>query len=1501
MKRAASLAILLTLLGASEGARAQDGSESQYFSLPEDRDARALADLALEHLRAKRWNEALSALERLILQHGHSILPPAYRDSRDLPSVHAAEPGAADWARHRLRELEPAVLEAWRERHEAQDARALEEARQRGDRRALSRLSRLALLSNHSRRALVVQGDLEFEAGNLGEARAAWEAARALDGADPSAGSSIDRRIALADGLGGPTPERVSPFVRGPSREMGGSTNSLPRRDAAPWFTALDLAPFGSRSEFHPALFPVLAGDRVLVSSSLRLYCLDAFTGELHWQAGPAAGWAELAEDQKNDLFSQVNRSQILVAPAVGGRYVLAALQLPFSVEPDEGWQGIEIQVMIPQRRLFAFDLESGRESWNHAPALAFNAKERRFAPLPARNYAEEMGVAAPPLIAGSRVIVPCYRLQGRIDFQVACYALETGELLWATAVVSGQRPINMFGRPLEEFTCSPAVLAGSRVVVQTDLGSVAALDLFTGEILWESLYRQIPLPDPKTWIPAPRKLVWRVAPPAVVGDVVVATPSDSDEITAFRLDDGRVLWTQSARSLQGLDPKRSLSYDLLAGADENTILLAGEKLGMLRKPGGIASLSPFELSWPPVILEDGEDVRVGSRKLPWPVVGSDAILLASRSARRVFDRASGTERRFLEADNDARFFGNMIVARGALFALGREGIAGFLDWNQLLEGPRSRLLLDPTDDEALLELARLHVRRSEVESASGEPSTALAGLRAARESLEPVRARRLAEEPRDERFLARLAAELYRVLERESALLESEGNRAAALESLAEARGLAPSREALRDCLLAEERILTGGKRRQEALAVLSELERACGDLPFPLPSPRWTDLGLPALDPNRSSPTVPVALWVLFARAEGHATAGELALALEDWHAILARYEAFPLGATRADAAARANITQALGRPEGRAAYAEFEGRAAILYASALEANDAQRLSEVCRLFPHSRAASDADRARLESAYASRDAARMAAILFAPDAILDRARDLERDSLLELGDLLGSAGNSDFELGLLEELAREAPDEPSGLPAHAGRTLTELLQERRERAKSAPALPVRFDERVVSAEERLGLYSFLGSFVRAQDPEETPEEIHVYVVSTPEEQALEAFSSHGGTRPLWRRTFAPQGIDRKACAVSGDRILLGDRNGITALDATGEPVWSTTLGAPVHWLTTQSGIVLAGSGAGRGLSDPARVFACDARSGVRLWSLSLDPAGRWQAPILGGTWAVFLSAIHPRPPHAVVVDLFRGRRVTEVDLDAGGERLDPFGWIAADHLLVPRFVPPQGVKAYDLRTGRELWRRAVPEGERFHSIVELGGQDHWITEADSPGTNGAIYAMDPGQSTLRRLATLTPGEEPIGVPGHTRTRIEGNALYMLTHGSSNEVPIRVFELPNKIRRYALKIAPQDLDLEGVLPFPVASEACIALVFFTLDRSGRREAPNIAFLERGSGDDNSRHPVDMGSLARELGDARRIELRGLGDSLFAIGSGSNVRGLRMQILEKMR
>src|SRR6185436_2609210 len=96
-----------------------------------------------------------------------------------------------------------------------------------------------------------------------------------------------------------------------------------------------------------------------------------------------------------------------------------------------------------------------------------------------------------------------------------------------------------------KELCAPPLEVSGDRVIALTQLGAVAALDLFSGEILWETLYEQIPLPAAEGFSPSNRDEAWRNAPPVVAYATVIAAPTDSRDLLGVDLAQGTLLWTK--------------------------------------------------------------------------------------------------------------------------------------------------------------------------------------------------------------------------------------------------------------------------------------------------------------------------------------------------------------------------------------------------------------------------------------------------------------------------------------------------------------------------------------------------------------------------------------------------------------------------------------------------------------------------------------------------------------------------------------------------------------------------------------------------------------------------------------------------------------------------------------------------------------------------------------------------------------------------------------------
>lgn len=1470
----------LVLVAGSLHAQDDDRSETRFFSLPMSRDARELAVTVGEHLAAGRHGEAIDLLGRMLEEHRGEVLPEEWSDS-ERRSQYPSYPGAAQWALRQLLALPEEARELYRARYEPRAAKALEQVLHEPRRAGLLEIAQRWPATETARRAWRALGDYEYECGRLEAARLAWDRCAELGraaGLEP--GPADERRLArLVDE---PDPPALRPAA------------SLPRGDAQPWRRDLDLSPFlhRAKSYYGYVLEPLLHRERLLVSSSLRVFALDAYTGEVEWEAGPPAGWSELSPSVADDLFEGLDFENVRIAPAAGGNVVVAALQVPFSENDNQKWQGIHIMSAIPERRLYAFDLESGRELWNHAPELSWDGLrwQWRGEEVP---YPQRMMIAAPPVVAGSRVLVPCYRMQGRIDYHVACYDLETGRLEWSTQVISGQRERNMFGRSRIEFPASPLSVAGHRVIAQTELGTIAALDVFTGAILWESLYRQTPLPKTNAYTAKARPASWRLTAPVIVGDVVLSTPVDSEDLTAYDLADGRTLWSFSETALGGLERKTGhLSYNLLIGADADSIFLGGSKLGVLRKPGGLRSTSNITLGWVQPLPE-----RETSYYSPRPVLTSDAVLVAGPTERRAYDRRNGEKLAPLSGTWNGGVPGNVWVEDGALYSLGGdgatgEGASGYFDWPTLLQ--RARLAAERQGDPgALREAAELFLRRGRIALDQGELTPAREHLLEARDLFE-----RLAVRDDIDRGWRTGEVECLRSL---GAVYTREGRIGQALGLLDAARALAPQGEALRDLLLQQEALLRGGPDARR-LAVLDDLEESCGTLPLPVD--RWHVAQVEWRGRSDGSvPPLAVAPWVRVERALENARLGHPGPALEDLHRVMREdgSAAVVTGATLGDVAGD-EITHVLARPDGRAAYEPFEYAARALFEQAVDARDEVRLAEVSRDYPHSRAAQEARDLRIERALVERAPERVVALV--REALDGPVPDEMRRTrwLLALARALGQSGNRTLEQALVRDLARRDPDFVSELPGHGKRTLAALAAtfERVERIPVPP--PPHFDARVLpTAADREGLHQWCGQLLRTSaSPEEPPDTIDVWVSEASEQGWVLAFSSRAPGQPLWERATAGL-VEPARLVLAPDRVFYSDDAALHALDREGVELWSRPHGGdePAR-LAWHDGLLVLRLRSGR-------VLGLEAEHGLELWETVLAEVGNWKGPRTAPGRAVFFSQVLGVTPRARVLDLWTGRVEREFELTGFDSRgtLEESAWTRDGLLIAPSFLsqPASFVAAFTLEDGKPAWTQPFGPDEDLHSVVRVEDRAFLVTAASSltaRGGNGGLYELSEREGSLRSLLPLRPGERPMGIEAHSTVRLAAPYLFLYSVTESDRgVPVRAVHLPyGLLWTWSLPVDGEDVYDGTPLPMPAVAEDCIAIAFQKRrgDRRNRDET-SIVFVDKRTGRQQDSLVLDP----RHFASARKIELYGLGPALFAVAMGPSPTGLHLEILESSR
>ncbi len=1527
---AARALVWLCLAGASPiAAPAQDSEEGDEalrgFSLHDTEGARAAQREAEEHLAAGRIAEALVSLQELLDGHEGEVLGPTRPALPPLPgtptkrdserrSQQEVFPGAAQWATQRLLALAPDVQEAYRQRHHEQAARALDVALEIGDRSRVVRVARRWPLTRESRQAWIALGDQEAELGNLSQAAEAWgrALAHALGSDEGIPATSTDWNAALES-----LESRVDDEERDALRARG---EELLSRLAAPETLAdpaaaltgaqpgtVIRAPQGARAEGWPSstplpahpyrsqspdfvLYPARWKDKIFVSTSLEVLAYESISGDLHWRSGETPEWLQVEAAERKEMIDDVVRTrECFVAPATGQGVVVAALQIPYAFEPNVQFGDMEISRELPNRRLFAFDAETGAHLWDTRPPPSWDDESGTFA--------QRMRIVGPPVIAGSRVLVPTARMRGRIEYHVGCFDLHTGELLWSTPVVTGQRELNMFGRIMFEFCAPPLVVAGRSVLALTQLGTLAALDLFTGDIEWEVLYDARKIPKTNGVNANQLENDWRNSPPVVVGNTVFATPFDGKDLIAVDLSSGAMLWSQNYRTTlrTGLGQNMSRSLNLLIGADEERIYLSGHRVVALgSSQGPVTRTGVDEVRW---VYPAGSDrANELDPNGPRPLLDATRIHIPGASLASI-DRVTGQLKEDMKwVPGSGR--GNLLICDGMLFSLSQAGLTGYFQWDGLVDHARERWQADPTDAGTAVKYAALMRSRADSvwKSDERDKGRAVRILDEASEALEPLAGSD-----------SRVDEELHQTLRLQARVLRDLARPAEALSALERARELAPTREDLRDTLL-DEQVIARSRDPARESATLARLLEHCADMPLHIdfsPEPgSLADRLVPVVGSRATGGSrilvLPVGAWALVERVEGPHAAEPLAEELADLHRLLAEYPMVGLGITTAGEWARERIAERLdaGAEE---AYAPFEERARALYEAARSLGNDAALERVSELYPHSTAAALANEARLTSAVEQGDGAAAASIVIgelSESWRLSRASERDLRHLLKLAHVLGEGGNPRLRSALYAALARDHGSLRSDLALHEGLTLAELAAAH-PRVDPPPLPPASFDHHALQKASIRGHFDPLAALPPAREGVD-------WRYAFADDQQVLAFAASEPSVPAWtvklrRGESRLRGEERGFLALPG-RLVIATNERVLAIDtSTGEQAWEfDPRGAAIEELAESDG-VLAVSFLAHGVwsENPlldAVVVGLDAAQGFELWRVPLPEDLVGGHILCGEGRLVILPSSSSR--RLELRDLFTGRLVAETQIDP----LDEFSlhavFLAGGRLIVPRLLsgthPDRNkVIGLDLETGDEAWKIDVGGGQRDGAelaAVLTRASSVWLvlrSQTRSTGSaSGAIYELSPriGAVSSAALATLAADDVLLGVRAGRRVEIAAPILFALSEGStaprSENSLLRAIHLPYG-QRWAREV-PFDVDQYAIPTMPAISETTVALTWRKIAKKEERipqAMTDLLLLDRATGSQRDTQDLPMG-VDQEDG----VHLVAFGDALFICG-----------------
>ncbi len=1568
---------LLSALLASTATRPAAGQdEVRSYSIHDTRSAAAIWNAAEDHIAAARWGEAIDGLQTLIEEHQSAVLA----DSADGTSKSGAAThfrGATRRAAARLSSLPGLARTLYEDRYGPRARRTLDAARESGARGALAEVARRWPISSAAEDALWSLGDLEWEQGNLTAARLAWGRAlvRATGGTpgtvpgsapDRATGSSSDpwqvalsiyearsperaagarRRLELtraaaasSDESGGGDPQTDGSsrsdgsFRSGGSFRLAGSSAGVaegadpaPGRDSGGWSEPFVLPAHPFKNTGGGQLYPVLAGDTLLVSTSLQLIAIDALTGRRRWDSGLAPGWDALSGDRLKEFFDGIDQGSALIAPATGSGVAVAALQIPVSAVRKSTYGDSDIVRVLPDRRLFAYDLESGRALWNHRPPPLWDGEGGSFT--------ERMRACGSPVIAADRVLVPMCRYQGRIDFHLACFDLRSGARLWSVPLITGQRELNMFGRPTQEFSAPPVRVDGDLVCVATQLGSLAAVDLFSGELLWEFLYDQIPLPQTHGWTPVWRREVWLNAPPVSSAGVLLATPADSRKLVAVELLSGRHLWSLDHKNLESMlvagsnSRSRLQALDVLLGADRDTVYLGGRMVAALAtspqgEPGGLADGPPTEARW---VIEENDD----NHKRPRALLARETVLIPSYDRRLEVDRQTGLRRDHPITWGTAPG-GNVLLSGGALYHLTPKQLSASFEWRTLLTRAEAATHAAPESQDAARDLATLQLERGRTLWRADKPQAAEPWLERARNTLSPL--------ARGEDHVADVAllADLQRIL-RVSARLRSElGDGGAAQALLTQARALAAEPrlfaeqpELLRDTLV--ELLFTGsgapviglGTDHAPRLALLDELERATPHLPLPcrFPSvavdlggtgapaapsgapaapwdlrPRLADLeGASATADGRNPLAAPpveleTAAWVRLARARLAAQAADWDQLLADLHGLLRDYSDAipgPRGTAPLGDWAGARIGQAIssGAPGAEAAHAPYQQQAAAALEAARTSRRRSALSDLRHFYPHTMAAEEAQRELLNWALESGDLQQAVAVILGalpPDYSPATPSPLQREQFQALAELLGDTGNGPLRSAWLASLDGEklsaAETSP---PSHAG-----VL-----------------DQQPAVQESQRGSWEDLGHL---------PGSAQSGARLLASNQELVLWDSSG--QRAWSLDFGiserPPSWRGRLSFGAGRLHLATTKRLLTITAATGELLWSEQFESYITGLSLASGVLVCGL---RGGDRATRFAAFDAHGGLPLWERTLPASGFANEPLSGPRQVLIL----PRNPGqlALSLDLFTGGTSAEIHTGPVLGSSRAAAWIEGQRLFLPNFLEgnrPErnNIRAFDLKTGEQAWEKRFGDdgdGRELHAILSQGsahflllrsrGQRPAQTSSRRPTSGdadagqqtapGILLQLDTGIGATARVGRLEiqDDEQPVGVGKGRHIQLEAPYLFLRSSPPGRaELSLRAVHLPYGVRwtaRVPLRLG--ELYTRS-MPEPVIFDNAVALCWTEWPRQTLRPRAHtfLAVLERSTG-----RGLWQLELDSDLGTSEYLDLIGNNGTLLLSGRDS--------------
>lgn len=622
---------------------------------------------------------------------------------------------AVDAARRALLAGSKGLRAEYAARFEGQASAQVEAALAAGDAAALARIAGRFPVTVAAQRARWRCGALLADAGEFGPAAAAWEEFLALAPTLGSAEADVPLTLAqqaLALARSGQLAaaraalarlEKESPAAR---RRIGGSEQNVvefTRRAlvalaTAPGEAALPetFAPtprWRMQADTELAPFACAHSGRAFVRSLRSIACLEIASGKRLWEM-PAPMQAQTAGEAAA-LKMQIPGSSSDREVAGQQRFAIAATpeMVCYVENSPPGGANIELRGMVmfggpgpvmPQANKFAGssqltarDAQNGRLRWR----IGQGAGRDEFSRM-ARWI-------SPPAIVGDRVFVVAVHIQ---SYHLVCLDAADGRLLWRSFISHRPESAMAWQSTADLSSASALRVTAGRVLCLTNGGVFACFDQLTGEPRWFCQYAALVISGVNVMPPA---RLAAVNPILSHERTAVILPADLDQVMAFDIGTGRMLWRQPR------EQQRFLAGIAAEKADAGALVVFGGTSAAAR------SLEDGKLVWNKLL-------EAGAGR---PVLRNGTLYAFTRNRGLVqLDARSGRELR--ASPMPAGEFRHLADGEAALMAIGSRSVAALRDYGDAIAEMTRRVEAAPEEPRRWRERGELNLQSARLAEA---------------------------------------------------------------------------------------------------------------------------------------------------------------------------------------------------------------------------------------------------------------------------------------------------------------------------------------------------------------------------------------------------------------------------------------------------------------------------------------------------------------------------------------------------------------------------------------------------------------------------------------------------------------------------------------------------------------------------------------------------------------------------------------------------------------